>query len=310
MYLYEKNLNKATKLLDGSLLYNEDYFKIYSFSTENISGYLDYFDLKNKRLLTVGSSGDQVINAYYCGARDITLFDINTYSKYYLYLKISAIISLSYDEFQKFFFKYYESPFEDNKYMFSKELFNKIKSNLRLLDYESYLFFDEIFNLYEPKRIRDYLFDDDESRKKVIKGLNIYLKNENNYNILKNKVRSISFKYINGDLFKYKLNEKYDNIFLSNLCTYYSLGELMSLLKYLSNNNLNMNGSILFSYLWNIDFNESYYEDDWKEIYKMPIIKEKLKKYISEYHNIIGTRDILHDEEKKRDLVLIYKKKR
>ena len=40
----------------------------------------DYFD--NRRLLTVGSSGDQLLNAFYNGARDITLFDINEYAKY------------------------------------------------------------------------------------------------------------------------------------------------------------------------------------------------------------------------------------
>lgn len=37
--------------------------KLYPFTTENIAGYIDNFNLKNKSLLTVGSSGDQVINA-------------------------------------------------------------------------------------------------------------------------------------------------------------------------------------------------------------------------------------------------------
>ena len=40
--------------------------------------------------------------------------------------------------------------------------YNKIKDNLRLLDYESFLFFDELFTLYEPTDIRERLFDDDE----------------------------------------------------------------------------------------------------------------------------------------------------
>ena len=52
-------LNKLLKRRDG------DRFKlIYKFTTENISGYIKEFDFKNKSLLTVGSSGDQVINAY------------------------------------------------------------------------------------------------------------------------------------------------------------------------------------------------------------------------------------------------------
>ena len=47
--------------------------------------------------------------------------------------------------------------------MFSKEIFNKIKDNLRVFVYESYLFFDELISLYDEKNIRSRLFDDDEN---------------------------------------------------------------------------------------------------------------------------------------------------
>ena len=40
-----------------------DFFCLYPFTTENINGYLPYFELKGKSLLTVGSSCDQAINA-------------------------------------------------------------------------------------------------------------------------------------------------------------------------------------------------------------------------------------------------------
>ena len=50
------------------------------------------------------------------------------------------------------------------------------------------------------------------------------------------------------------------------------------------------------------------YKDDWREIYKMPIVKEKFSSYISEHHGVNSYRDILWEEDKKRDLVLIYKK--
>ena len=78
--------------------------RINTFTTENINGYINYFDLKNKSLLTVGSSGNQLLNAYFYGTRDITLFDINPYAKYYAYMKVAAILTLNYDEFQCFFF--------------------------------------------------------------------------------------------------------------------------------------------------------------------------------------------------------------
>ena len=73
-------------------------------------------------------------------------------------------------------------------------------------------------------------------------------------------------------------------------------------------NNLNSNGKILFGYLWETDFNSDRFKDDWREIYKMPIVKEKLSSYISEHHGVNSYRDILWEEDKKRDLVLIYKK--
>lgn len=109
---FDEKLYKAVSTCGGSFKYIKDYSKIYTFTTENISGYINYFDFNNKSLLTVGSSGDQILNSFYNGARDITLFDINEYAKYYTYLKISAILSLSYKEFKLFFFKYGTSPFE------------------------------------------------------------------------------------------------------------------------------------------------------------------------------------------------------
>ena len=41
----------------------------------------------------------------------------------------------------------------------------------------------------------------------------------------------------------------------------------------------------------------------------MPIVKEYLKEYITEAHGVKNYRDILWEEENKKDLVLIYRKK-
>ena len=129
----EINLMKAKSICDEKFIYCEPYSRIYTFTTENINGYIKYFNLKNKSLLTVGLSGDQLLNAYYYGARDITLFDINPYAKYYVYLKVAAILSLTYDEFQSFFFKYGLDN-NSNRDVFSPNLFNKMKSILKELD--------------------------------------------------------------------------------------------------------------------------------------------------------------------------------
>lgn len=306
---FEETLYKASSTCDGSFKYISEFSKIYPFATENVSGYIDYFELEDKSLLTVGSSGDQVLNAFYNGARDITLFDINEYAKFYVYLKIAAIMSLSYKEFKAFFFRHGLTPFVRNQHMFSKDLYNKLKDNLRLFDYESFLFFDELFSLYEPTKIRERMFDDDEDRNVVIKGINNYLKDEESYNRLQSIIRKISFRFINGDLFEDAVDGKFDNIFLSNLCTITSLENLKSLLQKLDRNNLNNGGSIQLGYLWNASFDSDNFKDDWKDIYKIPKSKELLKDFITEAHQIPGPRDILWEDPTKKDLVLIYRKK-
>lgn len=303
------SIYKASTICDGKFYYVSEFSKIYTFTTENVSGYIDYFDFNNKNLLTVGSSGDQVLNAFYNGARDITLFDINEYAKYYVYLKIAAILSLSYKEFQLFFFKHGISSFERNRCMFLKGLFNKIKDNLRILDYESYLFFDELFSVYDANIIRERLFDDDEDRNKVIIGFNNYLKDEDSYNRMKSIIKKIYFTYINGNIFEDDIDGRFDNIFLSNLCSVTNLNGLRQLLEKLDKTNLNSGGSILLGYLWDTCYDNDHYKEEWKDIYKMPIVRDYLKEYISETHDVIGSRDILWDEDNKRDLVLIYRKK-
>lgn len=61
------------------------YFKEYPFATENVSGYIKNICLKDKDVLTLGSSCDQAFNSLVCGAGNVTIFDINPEVKnYYL----------------------------------------------------------------------------------------------------------------------------------------------------------------------------------------------------------------------------------
>lgn len=300
-------LQKAESICNGFILNFHSYSKIYTFTTENISGYIDYFDFNNRSLLTVGSSGDQILNAYFNGAKDITLFDINEYAMHYVYLKIAAIMTLNYEEFTLFFFKYYNNYF--NKEMFSKILFSKIYPTLLQINYEAAYFFNELFNTYDPHIIRTHLFDDCENRSTVIKGFNNYLKDEQSYNKLKKLLNDISFKYINGNIFSDEIHGTYDNIFLSNLCTTTSIEEFKELIKRIDENNLNSNGSMLLGYLWDTKFNSNRYLKTWKDIYKMPIVRDRLREFITEAHQIQSDRGIIWNEFEPNDLVLIYRKK-
>jgi len=308
---FEERLDRTLAQLEPKRPFPDNFYRTYRFPTENVSGYLKYFELNNKSLLTVGSSGAQVINSFYFGARDITLLDINENAKDYVWLVIASILSLTYLEFQKFFYIHGYDIGEDyyNKKYFDKALFNnKIKDTLRILDYEAYMYYDEIFNNFDKKRIQDYLMDDDECSPKAIRGFNVYLKNELNYNRLKNIIKKISFKFINVDIYNANINRKYDNIFLSNLCTLTRINKLKTLVEKLAKENLNINGSILFAYLFNTNFNENEYESNWQEIYNMEKTKEDFKKYISEYHQIKGRRNFVHNNDEQDDLILIYRK--
>ena len=125
----EQNIISAIKRCDKEFVFdNNSKFSIYPFTTENISGYIDKFNLCNRSLLTVGSSSDQVINSILYGCKDVTLIDINSYSKYYYYLKVASILCLDMDEF--FFFlryKNYPKNFKDNYAVFDLKIFDKIK---------------------------------------------------------------------------------------------------------------------------------------------------------------------------------------
>ena len=302
----DNNLVLAKEVLSKLCLKEDLYKRIYPFTTENINGYIDYFDLKNKSLLTVGSSGDQILNAYKNGCKDITLLDINPFSKYYINLKIASILSLNYQEFQKFFFKFIGNIVNNKR--FNLEIFNKLSNNLKAIDYDSYYFFDKIFHEYDMNRICDYLMLDDLTHSKLIKEFNNYLHDEKSYNELKKNLKDISFKFIFENIFSFYSNLKFDNIFLSNICTITPLIVLRDLLINLKNNNLNNNGSIQLAYIWNTNFNDNAENFDLKEIYRMPATRTILKDFITEHHNIKGEYDTMFDKDSKSDLVLIYRK--
>lgn len=306
--MLDKDLEKAKVMLNKLNLDKNLYMRIYPFATENINGYIDLFDLKNKSLLTVGSSGDQMLNSYYKGARDITLLDINPFAKYYINLKIAGIISFTYEEFQIFFLRWIDKYF--NWKRFNIVLFNKLKNNLKYIDYDSYYFFNYIIRHYHRDKISDYLMNDDEINSRVIKGINNYLESEESFNKLKKILKDISFNFINEDIFNFQSNTKYDNIFLSNLCTLsgINLYQFRDLLIKIKEHNLNIDGSILIAYLWNTDFYSNKINFEWKQAYNMPATRSLLKDFITFHYNILGINNILLNNNYKSDLVMIYKK--
>lgn len=307
----DNNLDIAIKKCDGSLYYENDWcYHIYPFTTENISGYIDFFDLKDKSLLTVGSSCDQALNAILKGIKDITVLDINPFVKYYYYLKMALILEVDMNDYLLFLrYKDYPKSFVDNKNVFNIDIFNKIKSTLRVLDFESYLFWDNLFQKFSPNTIREKLFFSDENKDLVIKNSNIYLNNSIVYNELKDRIKKIEPLFLTGNIEEINLDLKYDNIWLSNILTWnYSYEKIIDIFnnfyKY-----LNDNGMMLVSYLYDTN-KDTKYDSNWCDIYNLEKIFSIFKEYDIDIKSFTGVMGILfQDDVFKKDSVLVCKKK-
>lgn len=304
---FDSILNNAMRRCEG-LFVKELYDKfqtIYPFTTENISGYINLFNLKDKKLLLVGSSGDQVINAILNGCYDITVFDINSYAKFYYYLKITAILTLEIDEFLTFFrYKDFPKVFKDNNDVLNKKTYYKLKSKLRLLDYESYLFWDELFESFTPLDIRNRMFSNDEDRTDVIRSCNNYLSSKESYYTVREKIKVVKPKFINGDLFEDNIEGEYDSIWLSNIGTYVKKMEKLKDLVYKMKTHLKKNGKLLIVYLYTTK-RDTIYRSDWSSIYDLDKTFDILYEYNPYLVSFTGIKGLIFKDDSIKDSVLI-----
>ena len=228
--------------------YNDDFFQLYSFTTENINGYMPHFDLKDKSLLTTGSSCDQAINASLSGCNDITVCDICPLTKYFYFLKLSALLVLKRQEFLNFL-SMKINYIEYNKAFLDKSVFDKIKNTMKTLDYESYYIWEYLFNNYD-RSVIEKLFRKDINDLESIIYCNRYLKNDYNYNKAKKAIMNTNVSFIVGDITNLEIDKTFDNEWFSNIPLYLDDSEI----KNMSKNSiamLNENGKILLCYFWN-----------------------------------------------------------
>ena len=305
MNYFQEILNRAMRQCHETYSSLFDY--IYPFTTENISRYINEFTLENRSLLTVGSSSDQVLNAILYGCENVTLLDINPYTKFYYYLKVACILTLNKEEYLEFL-RYYNYPkvFKDNKNCFNIEIFNKIKSTLLILDYESYLFWCELFKNFSPLEIRKNLFSTDEDRTDVIVNSNPYLINEQAYKTLRKKLENVEPNFMTTNLLKDEVIGHFDNIWLSNIPQYLTTLEI----KHLADNTINAlkhNGLMLISYLYQTTINTPY-NKDWEPIYNLPQILNLLKEYNPYLSSFLGVKGLKFKDEKIKDSIILCRK--
>ena len=143
-------------------------------------------------------------NSVFFGANDLTLCNINPYAKNYLYLKIASLISLDFQEYCWFFFKKNMHMNNNNK-MFSKKLFRKIGPVLRYLNNDAFLYFDDLFDVFNSKGVRDNCFKDNNYHTKALRNFNIFTRNEYAYNKLRDTILTSS----NTNITNLKQNQQY-----------------------------------------------------------------------------------------------------
>lgn len=295
------NINHIENVLriNDELFYEfGSYSKIYLMTTENIREFLQCYSLQDSSILTVCGSGDQVLNSYLLGAKNVTCFDINPLAFYQVCLKKAAVQALNYQEFLNFFFHEFH-------HLFDKDLFYKIEN---YLDEDSYEFFKYIYSKYNSPQILNKIYYDFIPSLEHMKRMNLYLQKDN-YDVLRDIMRGKEPSFIESDvrlLPKAIGNKKYDMIMLSNISE--SIDGLwrneplirFKELIYSLCNNLNTNGTLQVGYIYD------YYSDRQEGMFGWK--KERQRVFdTSEFHtNLVSS----FDDIKKKDAIITYFKKK
>lgn len=192
---------------------NKTTSKVYAYTNENLENFYNSpeIDVRGKRVLTVGSSGDQAFNAIYHGAKAVDIVDMNIMTKLFVDLKTAMIKNLTFDEFSKFSEGYVDN-FED--------YYPKISHDLPK---NTQLFFDQIMIDGVSPWLKNFIRETG-----IRSGKNsVFYKDEEAYYDLQDKLLDGDYdlNIIVGDLRKFvNVTEgKYDLILLSNIFDYFSM---------------------------------------------------------------------------------------
>lgn len=244
---YQKNTKDRAKSSVVNVLFPH--------TNEGFTEFYRKMKAKHKHVLTTGSSGDQALIAILNGAKNVTIADLNMYTKMWTELKIAGIKNLSYHDFCTYF-KFHDpfykrSSFEYNFYKYPK-VYAVISHSLP----------SDVQNFWDTMMLEGYSCDFNALNiaKEKIDYENIpYLFSESKYYRLQNILRNNKYKinYVVDELsnFPKRVNEKYDFIDLSNIVDYYicnrkydnnekSSQAFLDVVDHLYNKNLNTNGSI------------------------------------------------------------------
>ena len=241
--IFVETLSRLTNNLDQTAE------RCYVSSNEYLSEYMRQMNLKNKKIATVGTSGDQFFNALLQGSRDITIIDANPYARIFVEYKMAMIKNFNFETFNKLI---------RLKEMFSWKVYSKISHSLSETAKQ---FWDSLMLEIEDK-VDDTIdqFDQNKLARQLVHNEAVFFSDFYRDNLTYNKLQTelvddnYQLKFFSADLHQFPdvLDDKYDLIMLSNIFCYHEIGKMKerfeSTVESLYNNNLNPGGTIQVQY--------------------------------------------------------------
>ncbi len=280
-----KYINKQEKQINLKSLDTENFSsisQIYSFTTENISGYFKCIDFENKNILTVAGSGDHIINAIYCGAKKVVGFDINYLALIFTELKLVALENLEYEEFLNYFLINEKSDINKNRNALNYEIYvNKLEKDLSHKAKECMELLYKDFDNDGYALRNSNIFNNKYDNNSLKINSNLYLKSEFEFKKAKEKIKDKEIILINSSYQNIRLKElsnsnTYDIILMSNISDYikniYNV-KTNYLEKYIVDiiyNFKKSNTKIVCAYLYNIG------QDNYRSEVDNPLLRKKI----------------------------------
>ena len=231
--------------------------KAYLRTTENINGYYNKLNFRDKKVLTVIGSGDHIFEAILRGAKEVEGFDISENAILLYYLKEAAIKTMDFEEYMNFFYV-------QNK-CFTKEGYNILRTRLNEITLP---YWDKVF-ASSTKEPLDYIKEMLVSKPAFymvpsvaslkLSTLSSYLEEENYYE-LQSKIDDTKVSIHLRDVKDIdKVKDSFDYIILSNIFEYQDTEEFKELIdKY--KEHINDDGLIIAGYAYH-DMDLSYYSE-------------------------------------------------
>ena len=274
---------------------NHAFDSAYLFSNENLAELFSNMDVKDKSVATVGSSGDQLLNLLYYGAKDVTVVDRSLFFEQFIELKMAAIKNFSYEEFLDFMFK---ERYTDAKF------YSKLSHSLNK---KSQVFWDIIFsNDADGMRNTIYkIFQHFSFNKAGSTGSEFYC-SEEAFNRLKDILKNDDYKisYITSDFvdFPERLEKnKYDLVMLSNIVDHFSNSNssyFTKILKEIETKNLKDYGKIQILTFFNAETLNAFLKNFASESF------DKSNMEIISIHRVNESRSEYFDNHNKRSEIM------